>query len=84
MDRWKFLDWKADEMPWTNYMASKMTAWDHEAGGPRSSVPDELCHPQSEYSQWKLKLFRVRSMEKAPCPGRHIRIKRSRWGVLYL
>lgn len=45
-----------------------MTDWDHETDGPRSSAPDELCHPQSEYSQWKLKLFRVRSIEKAPLP----------------
>ncbi|XP_033824040.1 V(D)J recombination-activating protein 1 [Periophthalmus magnuspinnatus] len=45
-----------------------MADWDYDTGGPRSSAPDELCHPQSEYSQWKLKLFRVRSMEKAPLP----------------
>ncbi|CAL9697280.1 unnamed protein product [Knipowitschia caucasica] len=45
-----------------------MAEWEQETGGSRSCVPDELCHPQSEYSQWKLKLFRVRSMEKAPLP----------------
>uniref|UniRef100_A0A8C6SSG1 V(D)J recombination-activating protein 1 n=1 Tax=Neogobius melanostomus TaxID=47308 RepID=A0A8C6SSG1_9GOBI len=61
-----------------------MTDWDHETDGPRSSVPDELSHPQSEYSQWKLKLFRVRSIEKAPCPSRRIRIKRSCRGTLRL
>ncbi|KAM3609423.1 uncharacterized protein V6R79_014652 [Siganus canaliculatus] len=36
---------------------------------PRSSMPPELHHPHSEYSQWKFKLFRVRSMEKAPLPA---------------
>lgn len=45
-----------------------MTDWDHKTDGPRSSAPDELSHPHSEYSQWKLKLFRVRSIEKAPLP----------------
>ncbi|XP_068169512.1 V(D)J recombination-activating protein 1 [Antennarius striatus] len=35
---------------------------------PRSSMPAELHHPYSKYSQWKFKLFRVRSMEKAPLP----------------
>lgn len=39
-----------------------------ETDGPRSSMPAELHHPHSEYSQWKFKLFRVRSMEKAPLP----------------
>ncbi|KAG7522299.1 hypothetical protein JOB18_018762 [Solea senegalensis] len=39
-----------------------------ETDGPRSSMPAELPHPQSQYSQWKFKLFRVRSMEKAPLP----------------
>ncbi|KAF7660449.1 hypothetical protein LDENG_00280840 [Lucifuga dentata] len=40
-----------------------------ETDGPRSSMPDELHHPHSKYSQWKFKLFRVRSMEKAPLPS---------------
>uniref|UniRef100_W5LE49 V(D)J recombination-activating protein 1 n=1 Tax=Astyanax mexicanus TaxID=7994 RepID=W5LE49_ASTMX len=37
--------------------------------GPRASMPDELCHPYSKFSDWKFKLFRVRSMEKAPLPS---------------
>lgn len=40
-----------------------------ETNGPRSSIPAELQHPHSQYSQWKFKLFRVRSMEKAPLPS---------------
>lgn len=40
-----------------------------ETNGPRSAVPAELHHPHSKYSQWKFKLFRVRSMEKAPLPS---------------
>ncbi|XP_034031402.1 V(D)J recombination-activating protein 1 [Thalassophryne amazonica] len=40
-----------------------------ETDSPRSSMPDELQHPHSKYSQWKFKLFRVRSMEKAPLPS---------------
>ncbi|XP_076589658.1 V(D)J recombination-activating protein 1 [Chaetodon auriga] len=40
-----------------------------ETDGPRSSMPAELHHPHSQYSQWKFKLFRVRSMEKAPLPS---------------
>ncbi|TDH09368.1 hypothetical protein EPR50_G00085910 [Perca flavescens] len=40
-----------------------------ETDGPRSSMPAELHHPHSEYSQWKFKLFRVKSMEKAPLPS---------------
>ena len=36
---------------------------------PRSSMPAELHHPHSKYSQWKFKLFRVKSMEKAPLPS---------------
>ncbi|XP_042351379.1 V(D)J recombination-activating protein 1 [Plectropomus leopardus] len=39
-----------------------------ETDGPRSSMPAELHHPHSKYSQWKFKLFRVKSMEKAPLP----------------
>ncbi|XP_068612914.1 V(D)J recombination-activating protein 1-like [Brachionichthys hirsutus] len=35
---------------------------------PRSFMPAELHHRHSKYSQWKFKLFRVRSMEKAPLP----------------
>lgn len=33
---------------------------------PRASMPDELSHPK--FSEWKFKLFRVKSMEKAPLP----------------
>ncbi|XP_035013071.2 V(D)J recombination-activating protein 1 [Hippoglossus stenolepis] len=40
-----------------------------ETDGPRSSMPAELHHPQLKYSQWKFKLFRVKSMEKAPMPS---------------
>ncbi|XP_053742792.1 V(D)J recombination-activating protein 1 [Synchiropus splendidus] len=40
-----------------------------ETDGPRSSMPPELQHPHSKFSQWKFKLFRVRSMEKAPLPS---------------
>ncbi|KAL0968416.1 hypothetical protein UPYG_G00266600 [Umbra pygmaea] len=36
---------------------------------PRSSMPGELHHPYSKFSDWKFKLFRVRSMERAPMPG---------------
>ncbi|MFT7814316.1 V(D)J recombination activating protein 1 [Arapaima gigas] len=32
------------------------------------SVPPELQHPYSKFSDWKFKLFRVKSMEKAPMP----------------
>lgn len=35
----------------------------------RSTMPAELHHPHSQYSQWKFKLFRVKSMEKAPLPS---------------
>lgn len=40
-----------------------------EKDDPRSTMPAELHHPHSKYSQWKFKLFRVRSMEKAPLPS---------------
>lgn len=40
-----------------------------ETDGPRSSMPAELHHPHSKFSQWKFKLFRVKSMEKAPLPS---------------
>ncbi|CAJ1057436.1 V(D)J recombination-activating protein 1 [Xyrichtys novacula] len=40
-----------------------------ETDGPRSSMPAELHYPHSNFSQWKFKLFRVRSMEKAPLPS---------------
>ncbi|CAN9499134.1 unnamed protein product [Ophioblennius macclurei] len=46
-----------------------MEAESPETDGPRSLMPAELCHPHSKYSQWKFKLFRVKSMEKAPLPG---------------
>ncbi|XP_048829556.1 V(D)J recombination-activating protein 1 isoform X2 [Brienomyrus brachyistius] len=36
---------------------------------PWRSVPLELHHPYSKFSDWKFKLFRVKSMEKAPLPG---------------
>ncbi|XP_040019505.2 V(D)J recombination-activating protein 1 [Gasterosteus aculeatus] len=39
-----------------------------ETDGHRSSMPAELCHPHSKYSQWKFKLFRLKSMEKVPLP----------------
>ncbi|KAM9754155.1 V(D)J recombination activating protein 1 [Menidia menidia] len=45
-----------------------MAAEDPETDGPRSYMPDELQHPHSKFSQWKFKLFRVKSMEKAPLP----------------
>lgn len=31
-----------------------------------SSAPDEVQHPHIKFSEWKFKLFRVRSFEKAP------------------
>ncbi|KAK1335692.1 hypothetical protein QTO34_003485 [Cnephaeus nilssonii] len=31
-----------------------------------SSAPDEIQHPHIKFSEWKFKLFRVRSLEKAP------------------
>uniref|UniRef100_A0A668ASA6 V(D)J recombination-activating protein 1 n=1 Tax=Myripristis murdjan TaxID=586833 RepID=A0A668ASA6_9TELE len=37
--------------------------------GPRSSMPAELQHPHSKFSHWKFKLFRLRSMERAPLPS---------------
>ncbi|KAM9816071.1 V(D)J recombination-activating protein 1 isoform X2 [Syngnathus typhle] len=37
-----------------------------ETDGPRSSMPAELHHPYPKHTQWKFKLFRVKSMEKAP------------------
>ncbi|XP_056138397.1 V(D)J recombination-activating protein 1 [Lampris incognitus] len=40
-----------------------------ETEGPRSSMPAELYHCHSEFSNWKFKLFRVKSMEKAPLPS---------------
>lgn len=46
-----------------------MATEDLDTDDPRSSMPAELHHPHSEYSQWKFKLFRVRSMEKAPLPS---------------
>ncbi|XP_071379486.1 V(D)J recombination-activating protein 1 [Centroberyx affinis] len=40
-----------------------------ETDGLRSSMPAELHHPHSEFSCWKFKLFRVKSMERAPLPS---------------
>ncbi|XP_059401985.1 V(D)J recombination-activating protein 1-like [Carassius carassius] len=40
--------------------------WSFE-DAPRASMPDELSHPK--FLEWKFKLFRVRSMEKAPLPN---------------
>ncbi|XP_075998523.1 V(D)J recombination-activating protein 1 [Genypterus blacodes] len=40
-----------------------------ETDDPRSTMPAELHHPHSNFAQWKFKLFRVRSMEKAPLPS---------------
>ncbi|XP_035557894.1 V(D)J recombination-activating protein 1 [Canis lupus familiaris] len=31
-----------------------------------TSAPDEIQHPHIKFSEWKFKLFRVRSLEKAP------------------
>nr|AAM77798.1 truncated recombination activating gene 1 [Homo sapiens] len=31
-----------------------------------SSAPDEIQHPHIKFSEWKFKLFRVRSFEKTP------------------
>ena len=36
---------------------------------PRYSMPDEVQHTYSKFSDWKFKLFRVRSMEKVPLPS---------------
>ena len=36
---------------------------------PRLSMPAELHHPHAKFSNWKFKLFRVKSMERAPLPG---------------
>ncbi|XP_022053874.1 V(D)J recombination-activating protein 1 [Acanthochromis polyacanthus] len=46
-----------------------MAALSQETDGPRSTMPAELHHPHSQFSLWKFKLFRVKSMEKAPLPG---------------
>ncbi|XP_010882050.2 V(D)J recombination-activating protein 1 [Esox lucius] len=40
-----------------------------ETKAPRCSMPAELHHPFSKFSDWKFKLFRVRSMETAPLHG---------------
>lgn len=32
-------------------------------------MPDEVQHTYSKFSDWKFKLFRVRSMERAPLPS---------------
>lgn len=39
-------------------------------------MPAELHHPLSKYTQWKFKLFRVKSMEKAPLPSETLPEKR--------
>ncbi|MBN3326630.1 RAG1 protein, partial [Atractosteus spatula] len=31
-------------------------------------MPDEIQHPYSKFSDWKFKLFRIKSIEKAPLP----------------
>lgn len=51
------------------YLILIMAAESQETDGPRSFMPAELQHPHSKYSQWKFKLFRVKSMEKAPLPS---------------
>ncbi|MBN3309927.1 RAG1 protein, partial [Amia calva] len=33
---------------------------------PLRSMPDEIQHPYSKFSDWKFKLFRIKSIEKAP------------------
>ncbi|KAK1788903.1 hypothetical protein P4O66_015807 [Electrophorus voltai] len=48
---------------------------------PRASMPDELCHPYSKFSDWKFKLFRVRSMEKAPLPSKPLLEREAQLGV---
>ncbi|XP_028813232.1 V(D)J recombination-activating protein 1-like [Denticeps clupeoides] len=53
-------------VPWTRYAMEKGNS---RSDDPRHSIPDELCHPFSKFSDWKFKLFRVRSMEKAPLPS---------------
>lgn len=58
-----------------------MTEWSQETDGPRSSMPAELCHPHSKYSQWKFKLFRVRSIEKAPLPSETLPGKEALSGI---
>ncbi|XP_006642506.2 V(D)J recombination-activating protein 1 [Lepisosteus oculatus] len=35
---------------------------------PWRSMPDEIQHPYSKFSDWKFKLFRIKSIEKAPLP----------------
>ncbi|XP_069557934.1 V(D)J recombination-activating protein 1 [Brachyistius frenatus] len=50
-------------------LSAIMAAESLETDGPRSSMPPELHHPHSKFSQWKFKLFRVKSMEKAPLPS---------------
>lgn len=52
-------------MPGISYIMAEECV---ETDDPRSTMPAELHHPHSKYSQWKFKLFRVRSMEKAPLP----------------
>ncbi|XP_062854113.1 V(D)J recombination-activating protein 1 [Trichomycterus rosablanca] len=49
---------------------------------PRASMPDELCHPFSKFSEWKFKLFRVRSMEKAPLPSEPLQGKEAKLRVV--
>lgn len=44
-------------------------------------MPAELHHPHSKYPQWKFKLFRVRSMEKAPLPSETLPEKRVLLGL---
>ncbi|XP_023117997.2 V(D)J recombination-activating protein 1 [Amphiprion ocellaris] len=58
-----------------------MAALSQETDGPRSTMPAELHHPHSEFSLWKFKLFRVKSMEKAPLPGETQPEKRSSLGI---
>lgn len=52
-----------------------------ESDDPRSTMPAELHHPLSKYPQWKFKLFRVKSMEKAPLPSETLPEKRVLLGL---
>ncbi|XP_061533080.1 V(D)J recombination-activating protein 1 [Phycodurus eques] len=52
-----------------------------ETDGPRSSMPAELHQPHSKYSQWKFKLFRVKSMEKPPVSSEKELEKEAKSGI---
>ncbi|KAG7473848.1 hypothetical protein MATL_G00100020 [Megalops atlanticus] len=54
---------------WISGSSDIMEVGSSQTETPRLSVPDELQHPYSKFSDWKFKLFRVKSMEKAPLPA---------------